>query len=520
MAVHTPDSWASLSEATIDLGDILGSPAIDPPQAATDAVGAFGRAVAIGPPSALRLVAERTPRPLSRTPTTRSDVRDRRDEAARAVSETLGAQVLRDVHVLTSFTGVHTVLQQQVDGCDVVGGRLLVHADDQGPFGISGHPVGDLAGRDPGQRPKRTPLKRIDEAIRARLDVAEDVVLESRPVLLPHDGDAEWAWFVRVPVQQPYADVHVFLSADARLEVRLMYPVSVSGFYGEGHAHVGNPLRNPDPVRVCLRDLGDDPAGGLQGVRLVVATREGSALVRPDRHFDVTVDEAAFDEVAAYHHVSGALDHFTRLFRPELFELGLFQPLQVIVNDPGSKGNAQFHSTRGEITLGKPTEDGASAARSADIVLHEVAHAVAHGVCKLPTAPDEETKGIGEGYSDYFACSALDDPRFGDYLKNEPDGARSCAKQDLWMDADDRKKERYATGEVWANVLWGIRAELGADITDLIVAESLYYAQTMVTVDEFASAVLTADAKLFPAGDGTRGRHADLIEQEVTARFM
>lgn len=520
MALHTPDSWASLSDATIDLGDILGSPAIDPPQAATDAVGAFGRAVSVGPPSALHVVAERASHSPSRTPMTRRAVRERRDEAVRAVSETLGAQALRDVHVLTSFTGVHTVLQQQVDGCDVVGGRLLVHADGQGPFGISGHPVGDLARRDPGPRPKRTPRKRIDQAIRARLDVAEDVVLESRPVLLPHDGHAEWAWFVRVPVQQPYADVHVFLSADARLEVRLMYPVSVSGFYGEGHAHLGNPLRNPDPVRVCLRDLGEDPAGGLRGARLDVATREGSALVRPDRHFDVTADEAAFDEVAAYHHVSGALEHFARLFRPELFQLSLFQPLQVIVNDPGSEGNAHFHSRRGEITLGTPTADGASAARSADIVLHEVAHAVAHAVCKLPTAPDVETKGIGEGYSDYFACSALDDPRFGDYVKNDPAGARNCAKPDLRMDADDRRKEKYATGEAWANVLWGIRADLGAGITDVIAAESLYYAQTMVTADEFASAVLTADAKLFPTGDSTRGRHADLIEQEVTARFV
>jgi hypothetical protein len=61
--------------------------------------------------------------------------------ASTIVSGRLVPADYRPVHTLTSATGVHAIYQQQVRGHDVVGGRVLVHGDGQGAYGISGHPT-------------------------------------------------------------------------------------------------------------------------------------------------------------------------------------------------------------------------------------------------------------------------------------------------------------------------------------------------------------------------------------------
>jgi hypothetical protein len=336
-------------------------------------------------------------------------------------------------------------------------------------------------------------------------------------VALPHDGGAEWAWFARVPVREPFADVHLFLSAED-LRPLLMYPTSVSALVGEARLFPVSPARDPQPVGVCLRDLGDDPPGGLCGARVRVTTALGDAVLRADRYFDLTEADPEFDEASAYHHAGRALRFFGEVFRPELFDAPLFQPLRLVVHDPRSRSNAFFHPDRGEITLGD-WPAGPTAARAADIVMHEIGHAVTHAVARLAAAPKEEAKGVGEGFSDYFACSALDDPRFGDYVTGRPDGARNCAKVGLAPVDRPGQVGRYVVGEAWANVLWEVREQVGPSVADAVAAESLYFAQTLVTVQEALAALHAADAALFPSAAPGRGRHADVIPTASAARF-
>lgn len=508
MALATPESWSGLNRSSIDLGDILGTPGIDATAVAASA-GAFADAVEpIGPDTALLLLSRRnlvgTSGQLSRP--------ERAQETAVAVC----GSAVRPVHVLRSATGSHHVFQQQVRGHDVVGCRLLVHADSAGSYGVSGHPLGDLERRDPGPPPN---LRR--EAVERRahelVSVEPGSNLEIRAVVVPHDARAEWAWFVRVPVEAPYADVHVFLSA-VTLEPLLMYPASVGSFLGEATAYRGSPARCPDPVRVCLRDLGDDPAGGLRGPRIEVTTGIGDAAIRPDRNFDFTEDDAEFDEASAFHNASEALRFFGGLFAQDLFENELFRPLRLHVHDQNDPANAHFHPDRKLITLGD-WPAGPTAARSADVVFHEIAHAVTHAVCRLFVGPSHQARGIGEGYADYFASSALDDPRFGDYVTGKPQGHRSCARDGVRIDGNPDDVDPYILGEAWANVLWALRSELGAPVADAIAAESLYFAQTLATIPEALTAMQMADAELFPRDDSVRGRHADLIDREFAERF-
>ncbi len=70
-----------------------------------------------------------------------------------------------------------------------------------------------------------------------------------------------------------------------------------------------------------------------------------------------------------------------------------------------------------------------------------------------------------------------------------------------------------------ANALWDFREAVGPTIADLVVAESLYFAQTVATVQEALAALQAAEASLFPSSSPGRGRHAEQLETAFTARF-
>jgi hypothetical protein len=509
MAIDQPDGWLDLLQVNISLDDILGTSGLDEGEAAHRAVGAFGAPVEeVGPPHSVYLLARRPlvgPGPVSVA------------EVASQVAAVIGGsspEALRPVHTLSSMAGRHLVYQQQIRGHDVVGGRVVAHVDTSA-YALSGHPIGSLGGRDPGPPPDADE-QRVVDAIRQQFAVDPSTPLSVRQVVVPVDGDAIWAWFAKVALDDPMVDLRVFLAA-GDLSPLLVYGATVPVLFGEGRAHRGNPRRSPEAEPVCLRDVGPEPPDGLGGGRVVVTTDLGDACTRSNRDFTLEPDDPAFDEVTAYHHTSEALCFFRQLFAAELFDQPLFAPLRVVVHHAGSPSNAFFHPDRGVITLGDFPQ-GPTTARSAEIIVHEVGHAISHAVCRLADSPAPQALGLGEGYSDYFACSSLDDPRFGDYVLDTQDGARNCAK-DLKLTGDLDTRGRYALGEAWANVLWGIRATAGSSVTDVLVATSLYFATTTAAVRDGRAALQQADAALFPSAIPGTGRHHDLIDAEFAARF-
>lgn len=125
---------------------------------------------------------------------------------------------------------------------------------------------------------------------------------------------------------------------------------------------------------------------------------------------------------------------------------------------------------------------------------------------------------MSEGYSDYFAASALKDPRIGDYLLDRAEGGRNCSNPNLTFPTNYQGLE-HKLGEVWASILWGIRSRCGASVTDKLAAESLYFLQqNAATFEDGRAALLSADFRMFPDAVPGRGRHADIIEDEFDRR--
>ncbi len=101
-----------------------------------------------------------------------------------------------------------------------------------------------------------------------------------------------------------------------------------------------------------------------------------------------------------------------------------FAPLRVVVGDPSAGSDAFFLPGQGQLVCGRGPRPPS---HCAEMVFHEFGHAVSDAVCRLNRSAGKLAKGLSEGYSDYLAAAAFDDPRFGDWVMGRAEGFRNCA---------------------------------------------------------------------------------------------
>ena len=502
--VYGPGSWGDLYRVGCDLSDVEGTPGLTADGLVTkvaDVVGGephnvggegspfiYGQAATAGPDAANRLVA---------------GFLGEQDQ------NELTAQTLA---TFQSATGTHVVVQQQIRGAEVTGARYRVHfrADD-GTYALTGRPVGDLADRDPGEPPSTTTEADAMAATRTEFGLNPDIPLSVERVVFPTEGQAEWAWQVRGVIDDPPGNLRAFFSA-SDLKVLVSYNIASSSLFGEGEVYLVNPRRTPDLSPVALTGLGPQPSDTLIGGQLNISTRVGAPATNPLRFFALGPDDPGFDQVQAWHHLAWGIQWFRALLQGTIMDQKPFSPLYAIVRDVTAPGNSFYVPDSNTVRLGdfgpRP------AARSADVVLHELGHAVSDSICRLGRSVKHNTdaRAMSEGYSDYFSASALDDPRVGDYVVDVDEGLRNLSKPDLRFAG--APPEEHQVGEVWGAVLWDLRTVLGSWITDLLAAESLQYLGPEQSLQEGCQALVQADRLLFPA-DAETGRH----EEQITGAF-
>jgi len=425
-------------------------------------------------------------------------------DAAGAFAPVVGT---RRTGVRRTATGTHERFAQVVRGARVVGADVDLHEDARGVYGITGRPLGDLPARDPGARPALDPR----EVLRAcgeqfGLDALRASAPE--PVVFPLGDGGAWAYEVRFTVPEDGADVRAHLRAD---DLSLLFSSNLaSAATGRARVYPVNPLTTPQLVEAALEELAAPPRL-LRGPALDVAPAAGARMVRAGGDFRADPDDDAFDEPQVYFHAMRALAYFRALTDPPLLAAAPFAPMRILVRDPGSPDNAYYSPDTGELHFGLFGER--SSARCASVVCHELGHAVTDAICRLGRSfgRDSQSRGLSEGFSDYFAASQLDDPALGPYVFGDPHGARNASDAGLRFPAGFEGEE-HDTGAVWATVLWGLRDRAGAAVADRLVIESLEFLGPASTFEEARTALQTADARLFG------GEHREAIDEEFDLR--
>ncbi len=217
--------------------------------------------------------------------------------------------------------------------------------------------------------------------------------------------------------------------------------------------------------------------------------------------------------------VNAAHDYFYDLgfteqagnFQTDNFELGGKQDDPVQAEAQAEINNASFWSlwdgSPGRMRMGifrqgtEEEDDDRDSSYSAQIVFHEYAHGVTNRIVGGPSSfaclSGTQSRGLGEGWSDYFSISYTDDPVEGAYLTGDSErGIRRQSYEGYTFTYEDLGNSGFVAphpeGEIWAAALWNLRNELGQEAVDKLVMDGLKLTPCNPDMIDARDAVLTA----------------------------
>jgi hypothetical protein len=426
-------------------------------------------------------------------------------------------QKVGNERVQTTFQSAvceQTTHQQLLRGRPVVGARYRTVSSPSASV-VLGGPVADLSHRDPGRVPRHSTAV-VVQAVRDQLQVPGSAKIDVERVVWPFEGRGVWAYRARVTDVSEPIDVRAYVQADEELGLLYAQDVSCSTSFGEGRVFRINPARDPAPEIVRLAGL-EGRRGVLKTGKFTLIPANGNAVSNAKRDFRLEPAQGGFEEVCAFHHMANAMQFFQDLLGSEVFNDEPFGPLTIRVQD--RTVNAQvgaFFPGQKMIRLGEAPHP---AARSGDICMHEFTHAVVHRIARL----DDEfaspiARGINEGFADYAQATFFNDPRFGDWVRDEPTGARRCDDRTLRLQPNPQDpQDRYKVGGAWAALLWDFRTLVGPGVADAVTFHSLQFLEPRCTYESARQALHHADLALFPARRA--GRHMAQIDQAFDGRM-
>jgi len=253
-------------------------------------------------------------------------------------------------------------------------------------------------------------------------------------------------------------------------------------------------------------------AGDMLDGRLVTTRPTKSRLRSPSRDYCRRAGDPGFLEVMAYYHADRVLRYLESMgYRGKRAIFTQAHPLAL--NAHGSKlDNSWYSPARKRITLGT---GGVDDAEDAEVIVHEVGHAIQDAIC-----PDfglsDEAAALGEGFSDYLAASFFADKkpkslrpcimawdRILEAVSDKPSFRRVDERLTYKDFVHGEQAEEHENGTIWSSTLWEIRGALGQEVADKIIVESHFQLDAYATFAQAARAIVDADAHLY---DGRHGR--------------
>jgi hypothetical protein len=177
-------------------------------------------------------------------------------------------------------------------------------------------------------------------------------------------------------------------------------------------------------------------------------------------------------------------------------------------------------------------EGGIDDAEDADVVIHEYGHSIQDN-----TTPGtyfgngnngfgNETRAMGEGFGDYWACSAFEaantasgfDPAvFAEFDAQNANGLRKVNKNKKYP--NDMQNQVHRDGEIWSRTLWDLFQNPGKAVADFLVLESHYFVPNNPKFTDAAKAILFAD--FFDFGGANRERIIDVyVDRGIFRRLQ
>lgn len=135
------------------------------------------------------------------------------------------------------------------------------------------------------------------------------------------------------------------------------------------------------------------------------------------------------------------------------------------------------------MNMGLVTSTGRHTAFDATVVQHEFMHGVTN---RLVGGPDDDasleapqSRGMGEGWSDWIACTINDSDVVGSWVVDNPDGIRRARYDDDFPFGfgdmmGPEYEDEHNVGEVWCAILMALNRALGVALARSLVFDALH----------------------------------------------
>jgi Zn-dependent metalloprotease len=256
---------------------------------------------------------------------------------------------------------------------------------------------------------------------------------------------------------------------------------------------------------VRLRDL--KSGGHLDGRRVTTKPTKNRVRQR-DLKFLFKSNHRAFEEVMVYFHIDRAIAYLESLgFNGSR---AIFRkPMPVNANGT-DEDNSWFSPHDSSLTFGL---GGIDDAEDAEIILHELGHAIQDAICP-GFGQSAEAAAMGEGFGDYFSASFFANKKNAYYrtsvgtwdgikdTEHEPPCVRRVDEKITYESFDHGESaDEHDNGQIWSATLWDVRTAVGRDVADPVILESHFQLDGFTTFARGARAIIDADRNL------NRGRH-------------
>ncbi len=142
-----------------------------------------------------------------------------------------------------------------------------------------------------------------------------------------------------------------------------------------------------------------------------------------------------------------------------------------------------------------------------DVVLHEYGHGVSNRLIGNGSGlGGTQSSALGEGWSDYWACSNYNDGLFGEYstynygggMRRTPYRVPAATIHDSYADLGAYGFEAHNDGEIWAATLWDLNRTLGKTKADRLVLNGMKNTPTSPSFVSARTGIITACNTLYP----------------------
>lgn len=201
--------------------------------------------------------------------------------------------------------------------------------------------------------------------------------------------------------------------------------------------------------------------------------------------FDYPSYDPRFEEAMAYYHVDRGIERVEQRGFGGLFSSPIFARVHGTAAD-----NSWYSRPSRELVFG---DGGVDDAEDADIILHELGHAIHDAL--VPGFGDGDTRAISEGFADFWAASLTGEPCIGDWdaTSYSPPCLRSTENAAVYPASLTGRS--HADGQIWSGVLWDLRVSLGEDAAEQLALAAFLEQDPETTWPDAAESLVRAASR-------------------------